>query len=192
MERTRTRKITVSAALSALAAILMYFEIPLWFAPSFYEIDLSELPVLIGAFALGPFWGVAIEAVKVIIAFFVKGSTTGGVGEIANFVIGISFVLPAALIYKYNKTKKSAIVGMVTGILCLCAIGAVVNGFILIPMYSKFMPIESIIEMSRQVNGFVKDIKTLVIFAVIPFNFLKGLIVSVITALIYKKIRVII
>ncbi len=192
MEKTKTHKITVSAVLAALAAILMYFEIPLWFAPSFYEIDLSELPVLIGAFAFGPLWGVAIEAVKVIIAFLVKGSTTGGVGEIANFIIGISFVLPASIIYKYNKTKKTAVIGMITGIVCLCVIGAVVNGFILIPMYSKFMPIEQIIEMSRQVNGFVKDIKTLVIFAVVPFNFLKGAIVSVITAFIYKKIRVII
>ncbi len=189
MERTKTHKLTVSAVLSAIAVLLMYLEIPLWFAPSFYEIDLSELPALIGGFALGPLWAVIIEAIKVLIAFFVKGSTTGGVGEFANFVIGISFILPATLIYKRNKTKKSAIIGMALGTLSLCVIGALINGFILIPMYTKFLPIEQIIEMSKKVNGFVKDIKTLVIFAVVPFNFLKGAIVSVLTAFIYKKIR---
>ena len=192
MNRSKTHKITVSAVLSAIAVIFMYFEIPLWFAPSFYEIDLSELPVLIGAFAFGPAWGVLIEAVKILIALLVKGTTTGGVGEFGNFLIGISFVLPASLIYKAHKTKKGAVLGMGLGIVCLATVGALINGFVLIPMYTKFIPLENIIAMSREVNGFVKDIKTLVLFAVVPFNVLKGIIVSVITAIIYKKLRVII
>lgn len=192
MERTKTHKITVCAVFSAIAVIFMYFEIPLWFAPSFYEIDLSELPVLIGAFAFGPWWGVLIEAVKILIAFLIKGTTTGGVGEFGNFLIGISFVLPASLIYKAHKTKKGAVCGMAVGIVCLAVIGALINGLVLIPMYSKFIPLENIIAMSNEVNGFVKDIRTLVVYAVVPFNVLKGLIVSIITALIYKKLRVII
>lgn len=102
--------------LAALSAVLMFFEFPLGFiAPSFYEFDFSEVPVLVGTFSMGPIAGAVIEFVKILVKFLIKGTSTGGVGELANFLIGCSFILPAGFIYKYKKTRVGAIVGMLTG-----------------------------------------------------------------------------
>ena len=179
MKNIKLQKITRIAMLAAISALLMYFDFPLWFAPNFYKLDFSELPVLIGAFALGPVSGIVIEAVKVFIVFLVKGSSTGGVGEVSNFLIGLSFVLPAAYVYKFNKTKTSAIVGMVTGTVILAAVGGVLNAFVLIPLYSKFIPLEQIIQMANKLNSSINNITTLILFAVVPFNLVKGISVSI-------------
>lgn len=188
MKNIKLQKITRIAMLAAISALLMYFDFPLWFAPNFYKLDFSELPVLIGAFALGPVSGIVIEAVKVFIVFLVKGSSTGGVGEVSNFLIGLSFVLPAAYVYKFNKTKTSAIVGMVTGTVILTAVGGVLNAFVLIPIYSKFIPLEQIIQMANKLNSSINNITTLILFAVVPFNLVKGILVSILTTFIYKRI----
>ncbi len=188
MKNIKLQKITRIAMLAAISALLMYFDFPLWFAPNFYKLDFSELPVLIGAFALGPVSGIVIEAVKVFIVFLVKGSSTGGVGEVSNFLIGLSFVLPAAYVYKFNKTKTSAIVGMVTGTVILAAVGGVLNAFVLIPLYSKFIPLEQIIQMANKLNSSINNITTLILFAVVPFNLVKGISVSILTTFIYKRI----
>lgn len=188
MKNMKLQKITRIAMLAAISALLMYFDFPLWFAPNFYKLDFSELPVLIGAFALGPVSGIVIEAVKVFIVFLVKGSSTGGVGEVSNFLIGLSFVLPAAYVYKFNKTKTSAIVGMVTGTVILAAVGGVLNAFVLIPLYSKFIPLEQIIQMANKLNSSINNITTLILFAVVPFNLVKGISVSILTTFIYKRI----
>ena len=112
----KTTKLAVTAMLAALSAVLMFFEFPLGFiAPSFYEFDFSEVPVLVGTFSMGPIAGVVIEFVKILVKFLIKGTSTGGVGELANFLIGCSFILPAGFIYKYKKTRVGAIVGMLTG-----------------------------------------------------------------------------
>ena len=108
------------AMLGAAAVVLMFFDIPLPFAPSFYKIDLSEVPVLIGAFAMGPLAGAAIELIKILLNLVMKGSTTAGVGEVANFLIGCAYVMPAAWIYKTQKTKKNAMIGMAVGTLLYC------------------------------------------------------------------------
>lgn len=188
MKNIKLQKITRIAMLAAISALLMYFDFPLWFSPNFYKLDFSELPVLIGAFALGPVSGIVIEAVKVFIVFLVKGSSTGGVGEVSNFLIGLSFVLPAAYVYKFNKTKTSAIVGMVTGTVILTAVGGVLNAFVLIPLYSKFIPLEQIIQMANKLNSSINNITTLILFAVVPFNLVKGILVSILTTFIYKRI----
>lgn len=176
--------------LSAISIILMLFEIPLWFAPSFYKLDLSEVPVLIGAFAMGPFAGAAIELVKIMLNFIITGTTTAGVGELANFLIGCAFVVPAGLIYNKNKTKKAAIAGMAVGTVTMAAVGAVLNAFVLLTAYSKAfgMPIDALVGMGSAVNKMITSLPTFVIFAVTPFNLLKGVAVSAVTALIYKKI----
>ena len=100
-----TREITTIGMLGAIATVLMLFEIPLPFAPPFYEIDFSEVPVLIGCFAMGPLAGVLIEFVKILLNFIINGSATAGVGEVANFCIGCAFCVPAALVYQRAKTK---------------------------------------------------------------------------------------
>ncbi len=186
---TNTRKLVVTAMLSAIAAVLMIIEFPLPFiAPPFYKLDFSELPVLIGAFSLGPVAGVTIEAIKVLVNFLLNGSTTGGVGEIANFVIGCSFVLPASLIYRYKKTKANAILSMIIGTVCMAVLGVFINAYVMIPVYSNFMPIEQIIQMGKDIVPYIKDTLTFCIFCVAPFNLIKGVLISTITAFIYKPL----
>ena len=186
----KTRTITQIGMLGAIAVVLMLFEIPLPFAPSFYEIDLSEVPVLVGCFAMGPLAGVLIELVKIILNLAINGSITAGVGELANFCIGCSFCIPAGIIYKKNHTKKGAFTGLVTGTLVMTLFGCFMNAFIMLPAYAKAfsLPIEALIEMGTKVNAGITDLFTFVMFAVVPFNLLKGILVSVIVLLIYKKI----
>ena len=184
-----TRKLVVTAMLSALATVLMLFEIPLPFiAPPFYEMDFSEIPVLIGAFSLGPVSGVIIEAVKILLNLVLNGTTTGGIGEIANFVIGCSFILPASIIYKRKKSKGNAIFAMIIGTLCMAVLGVFINAYVMIPIYSAFMPLEQIIAMGKDIVPLIKDTLTFCIFCVAPFNLIKGVLVSTVTTFIYKPL----
>lgn len=178
------------AMLGAVATVLMLFEIPLVFAPSFYEIDLSEVAVLIGAFAMGPIAGVVIELIKVLLNFVLNGTITAGVGEFANFVIGCGLVVPAGIIYRKNKSRKGALIGMVIGILIMTIVGSALNAYVLLPTYSKAfqMPMETLIAMGTAVNPAITDLSTFVLFAVVPFNLLKGFVVSAVTLLLYKRI----
>ena len=189
-KKMTTRMLTQIGMLGAIAVVLMLFEIPLPFAPSFYEIDFSEVPVLIGCFSMGPLAAAFIEIVKVILNLVINGTNTAGVGEIANFIIGCSFCVPAGIIYKRKKTKKGAIVGMVVGTLCMTILGCFVNAYILLPTYAAAfeMPIEKLVAMGTAVNENITSLFTFVMFAVAPFNLLKGVLVSIIVLCIYKKI----
>ena len=186
----KTRYMVQVAMLAAAATVLMFFDIPLPFAPSFYKIDLSEVPVLIGAFAMGPLAGAAIELVKVLLNMVMKGTTTAGVGELANFLIGCAFVMPAAWIYKAQKTKKNAVIGMAVGTIFMAAAGGLLNAFVLLPAYAAAfgMPIDALVAMGTAVNKAITSLTTFVLFSVVPFNLLKGVIVSVVTMLLYKHI----
>ncbi|MBQ8804544.1 MAG: ECF transporter S component [Tyzzerella sp.] len=188
--KLRAREITIIGMLGAIAVVLMLFEIPLPFAPSFYEIDFSEVPVLVGCFALGPVAGVLIELVKIVLNFLINGTATAGVGELANFVIGCSFCVPAGLIYRRKKTKKAAIVGLVSGTLIMAFLGCFINAYIMLPAYAKAfkLPIDTLIAMGSEVNAGITDLFSFVVMAVLPFNLLKGVLVSIIVLLIYKKI----
>ena len=188
--KNKVRMMAQIGMLSAIAVVLMLFEIPLPFAPSFYEIDFSEVPVLVGSFAMGPLAGAAIEFVKILLNFAINGTTTAGVGEFANFLIGCAMVLPAAWIYKMNHTRKGAIIGMLTGTLFMAFKGCFLNAFVLLPTYAKAfgMPIDALVGMGTAVNSHITSLTTFVIFAVAPFNLLKGFLVSLIVFLIYKKI----
>lgn len=190
-EVSKTRRMAYIAIFSVLAAVLMFFEIPLFFAPSFYEIDFSEVPVLISTFYLGPVAGVTTELLKIILKLFLKGTSTAFVGDFANFVIGCSFVLPASIVYHWKKSKGSAIGGMALGTLCMTIFGSAFNAFYLIPTYSRLfgMPLEAIVGMGTAVNGNINSVTTLVLFAVVPFNLLKGVLVSIITYLLYKRVE---
>ena len=189
-QKLNTRMIAQIGMLGAIAVVLMLFEIPLPFAPSFYEIDFSEVPVLIGCFSMGPMAGVLIELIKIVLNLCINGTMTAGVGEAANFVIGCALVLPAAFIYKRKKTKKGAIIGLVTGTLFMTISGCFINAYVMLPTYAKAfgMPIEALVEMGSAVNANITDLLTFVMFAVVPFNLLKGVLVSMIVLLIYKKI----
>ena len=176
--------------LAAISVVLMLFEIPLPFAPSFYEIDFSEVPVLIGAFAMGPVAGAAIELVKILLNLVITGTDTAGVGELANFIIGCSLCLPAAIIYKRKKTRKGAMIGMVAGTALMVVIGCLINAYVMLPAYSAAfnLPIDALVQMGTAINPNITSLNTFVIFAVAPFNLLKAILVSLIVLLIYKKI----
>ena len=185
-----TKMITQIGMLGAIAVVLMLFDIPLPFAPSFYKIDFSEVPVMIGTFALGPAAGAAIELVKCLLKLVIKGTDTAFVGDIANFIIGCALIVPAGIVYKMKKTRKGAIVGMVCGTVVLTVVGCLMNAFVLLPAYAKAfgMPIDALVGMGSAVNPAITDIRTFALLAVAPFNFLKGALVSVITFVLYKYV----
>lgn len=187
---SNTHYISYTAIFACLAGVLMVIEIPLFFAPSFYQMDLSEIPVLICTFYLGPVAGVSCELVKVIVKLFIKGTTTAFVGDFANFVVGCSFILPASMLYHARKGRKSALVGMIVGTACMTVFGSLFNAVYLLPKFSELfgIPLDAIIAMGTDVNGAINSVSTLVLFAVVPFNILKGAIDSVITFLLYKRI----
>lgn len=184
------RNIAQMGILAAIAFVLASLEIPVWFAPGFYRIDLSELPVMIGAFAMGPLAGVVIEFLKNVLYFFLHGSSTAGIGEIANFIAGCCLVVPAALFYKRKKTKKMALIGMCVGIVLMVIAGWLQNAYVLLPLYASVfhMPIDSLIAMGTKVNAAVTDLPTFVLLIVVPFNLLKGTVVSALTLLLYKRV----
>lgn len=196
-ERTfSTRKMAVTGMFSAIAMILHLLDFPLPFAPFFYRLDFSELPVLVAAFAFGPVTGVVTEAVKILLKLFIKGTSTAFVGDLANFVIGCSFILPASTIYYFKKSKKSAITGCIIGTLILTLFGTAFNAVYLLPAFSRLygMPLESILAMGSKVNKLMTDgsIVSFVICCVAPMNLIKGGVVSVVTMLIYKPLSPII
>ena len=185
-----TRKVAMIGMFSAIAAVLMIFEVPVPFAPSFYKIDLSELPVLVAAFAFGPVAGVLVEFVKIILNLFMDSTTTAFVGELANFAVGCSFVLPASVVYLFKKSKKQAILGCVVGTLMMTVFGTAFNAVYLLPKFAQLfgMPLDAIIGMGTAINPAITNVSSFVICAVAPLNLLKGTLVSIITLLVYKKI----
>lgn len=190
-----TRNICIIGILSAISTLVMLFEFPLWFAPpDIYKLDLSEVIVLIGAFSLGPVAGIIIEAIKIVLNFFINGTITAGIGELANFLIGCAYIVPSAIIYKKYKTRKMAILSMSIGVLCMTMVGGLLNYYVLLPAYSYFMkiPMEVFTDMGSKLNGSINDVKTFVMFATVPFNLVKGVLSSAVTLLIYKKIAKII
>jgi len=188
---TGTRRVVFTAVFSAVAAVLMLLEIPLFFAPSFYKLDLSELPVLMCSFYLGPTAGVICELVKVLLKLLLKGTSTAFVGDFANFVVGCALVLPASVIYHISKSKKTAIIGMIVGTLVMTVFGSLFNAVYLLPKFAELygIPLDVIIGMGTAVNSAITSVSTLVLFAVVPFNLLKGIIVSVLTFLLYKRLE---
>ncbi len=181
--------------LSAISAVLMLFEIPMPFAPTFYKLDMSELPVLIGAYAFGPSVGVLIEFIKIVLKLFIKGTSTAFVGELANFTVGASFILPASIIYYAKKNKKMAAISCIVGTICITIFGTVFNAVYLLPAFAKLygIPLEVIFAMGAEVNPLAgNNVVSFVIACVAPLNLIKGLLNSTLTLLIYKKISPII
>jgi riboflavin transporter FmnP len=188
------RGLTAMALLSALATVLMLFDIPLGFLPYFYQVDFSEVPVLIGAFALGPVAGIVIEFLKILLNLLLEGSDTAAIGEFSNFLLGCFLVVPAAAIYYRKRSRKYAILGMGVGTIAFIIAGCLLNAYLLLPTYSKIygMPIDNLIAVGTKVNPNINGMFTFILFAVAPFNLIKGVAVSIVTILIYKYISPII
>ena len=178
------RTVSFVAIFAALGGALM-------FAPSFYEMDLSELPVLICTFYLGPVAGVVCEFLKVVIKLLLKGTSTAFVGDFANFAVGCAMVLPASILYHLHKSKKMALVGLAVGTLVMTVFGSAFNAYFLIPKFAELfhMPLDAIVAMGTEVNGAIHSVGTLVLFAVVPFNLLKGVVISALTLVLYKRVE---
>ena len=186
----KIKKISIVALFSALSAILMYFDFPLPIAPTFMKMDLSELPVIIGGFILGPLECVSIAIFKVLIKFVLKGTSTMFLGELANIIGSIAYALPASIIYKTLKTKERAVIGMIVGIILASVVCTLCNALFLFPVYIKVfhMSEEVIIKMCNTIIPYIDSMMKVYIFSVLPFNIVKFLISSVITYIFYKNI----
>lgn len=191
-----TRKLAMIGMFSAIAMILHVLDFPIFFAPGFYKMDFSELPILVGSFAFGPVAGVMMEFVKILLKLCVKGTSTAFIGDLANFVVGCSLILPASAVYSFKKTKKTAVIACITGTLVMTIFGTAFNAVYLLPAFSKFygMPMDAILAMGTEVNPLAKEgsIVSFVVACVAPMNLIKGTLVSVVTLLIYKPLSPII
>ncbi|MGM9551417.1 MAG: ECF transporter S component [Clostridia bacterium] len=187
MKINRTRKLTSAAMLGAIGALLMFIQIPIGIMPAFIKLDISELPALIASMALGPWWGVAVCGLKN--ALHLLNTTTSGVGELSNFILGASFVIPVGLIYKHNKTKKTAIISLLVGCLTMAAMGFFSNYFIVYPLYDMFVvKMDAIIGMYRAILPSCDSLAECLLIFNVPFTFVKGAICSIITIVIYKRV----
>lgn len=191
-----TRKMAMIGMFSAVAMILHLFDFPIPFAPPFYKLDFSELPILIGTFAFGPAAGVMMEFLKILLKLCIKGTSTAFVGDLANFMVGCSLILPASAIYAFKKSKKGAVVACIVGTLVLTVFGTAFNAVYLIPAFAELygMPLETILAMGVKVNPLVQEgnIVSFVIACVAPMNLIKGACASVVTLLVYKPLSPII
>ncbi len=191
-----TRKVAMVGMFSAIAMILMLFDFPLPFVPVFYKLDFSELPILIGTFAFGPAAGVLMEFVKILLKLFIKGTSTAFVGDLANFAVGCSFILPASLVYVFRKNKKSAIAACVTGTLVMTLFGTVFNAVYLLPAFAELyhMPMDELLSKGAAVNPLMTEgsIVSFVAVCVAPLNLIKGVSVSLVTMMVYKPLSPII
>lgn len=174
------------AMLAAVAYLLAFIEIQLPLSPTFARMDVSDLPALIASFALGPVCGVVVELVKNGLQLL--STNTAGVGELANFLMGAALCFPAGLLYRGHKTKRRALIGCTVGTLCMTLTAGVMNYFVLLPMYEMFMPLSQVIASFAAYIPFIQTKLDVVLWNVLPFNLLKGVLICVITMLIYKPL----
>ena len=185
------RRVSIIGISAAIAAVLHILDFPLLFlAPEFYKLDFSELPVLLSGFYLGPSAAVACEGIKILLKLLLKGTSTAFVGDFANFAVGCSFVLPATIWYHAHKGKGGAIVGLALGTLSMAVFGTAFNAVYLLPKFSQLfgLPMDTIIKMGTAIRAGVDDIVTFVVLCVAPLNLVKGVSVSLLTMLLYKRV----
>ena len=184
----KTRFLAKTAILGVLSFLIMLIETPIPLFAAFLKLDLSDVPALLAGFSMGPGAGLAVELVKNVLHSF--RSQTALIGEVANFLTGALLVVPAAWIYSLKKTKKNAILGMIVGTIVMSIGMSIANYYVIIPLYQTVLnlPIDAVVAMGTQANPYIVDLKTLVIFSMLPFNILKGIIVTIITSIVYKKV----
>ncbi len=184
-----TRLIASVAMCGAVSLVLMMLDFPLPIAPSFVKFDFSDLPALICAFAFGPTAGALVELIKNLLHLFM--TSTAGVGELSNFLLGCCLVIPAGIIYKRNRTRKGALIGMIAGTLCFGFVSLFSNYFIMFPFYINAMgfPLDAIIKMGTEISPIFNSEFKLIALCVVPFNLMKGLVISALTFLLYKRLR---
>ena len=190
-----TRKLVMTAMLSAVSTVLLLLNFPVPFMPSFIKFDFSELPALIASFSMGPFWGVLVCFIKNLINLLMKFETFG-VGELSNFLLGVSLVLPAGLIYRFKGGRRGALIGCLSGSVLMAAMTLPLNYFLIYPIYATvFVPGASVEEGLRAIIGLYQVIlpavetlwDCLLIFNA-PFTLVKGLVNTLLCFLVYKPL----
>jgi riboflavin transporter len=189
MRDEKLLKLIKISLLSVMAFLLMYIELPLPIFPTFLKIDISDLPALLGAFALGPIAGVVIEFFKNILHATLAGKADL-VGELANFLVGSCLVLVAGYIYKVRKSKGGAVIALLIGTMIMSVFAGLLNYFIVLPLYVKLSgyTIEGVVQMGTMINHNITDLKSLIILSIIPFNLFKGIVISAMTLALYKSV----
>lgn len=185
-EVSSIRMITMVALLSAISYIMAFMEFPVPLTPSFARMDFSDFPALIGSFAFGPVAGLLIEFVKN--ALQLTSTSTGGIGELANFLMGGSFVFTAGLIHRFRKTQKMAWISGILGSIVMGIVAALSNYYILLPLFENFMPIDQLIASFETYISFIHSKLDIVIYNAFPFNVMKGVVITIVAMLIYKRI----
>lgn len=191
MQKTKiinVRLLTTAAIAGAISFVLMFLELSLPIAPSFIKLDFSDVPSLILAFAFGPLAGVLTELIKNLLHLFI--TSTAGIGELSNFLLGCAYVAPAGWIYRFFKTRKGALLGMLVGTLCFSVFGIFSNLFLMFPFYTKVVgfPMAAIIQECQKIIPFVDSQAKVILISVTPFNLFKGVLESLVTFFLYKRI----
>ncbi len=184
---SRTRRITVIGIFAAISTILMFFELPLPFMPPFLKFDPSGVPILLASMIFGPSSAISVTLVKDLIHLL--STTTGGVGELADFLIMSSFAVCVGLVYRKKRGKQGVLLATLAGTITIAIVGALANYYILIPFFSNIMPIDAIIAACAQLNPAVDGLATYILFGAIPFNVIKGLLLTALTLLLYGKLE---
>lgn len=186
-----TKNMVMIAMFGAIAGVIMVFDFAIPIAPSFMKIDLGDLPAILGTFMMGPIEGILITVVKLIIKLIIKGTSTAFIGELSNLVVASAYILPASLIYHFKKGKVGAALSLGVATITVSIVAVLSNYFVMFPFYSELygMPLEAIIGMGTAINDRIINLFTMMIFAVLPFNIIKFSIVSIITFLVYKRLK---
>lgn len=185
-----TRKMVFIGVLGAVSFVLMMINFSLPFAPAFLKFDIAELPALFAGFFMGPAAGFAVIIVKILLKLVIQGTDTAFVGEFSNLAGSAVFVLIAAFIYKKNRTKKGAVIGMLASSIAVSVLFIFINAYVMFPLYSELygMPMEAIIGMGSAINPAIRDMTTMMLFSVFPFNLFKHIVTSLLTFLVYKRV----
>lgn len=189
-KKMNIKKIAFIGMMGALSTVLMMIEFPLPIAPAFMKFDISDLPALFAGFFMGPISGCLVVVVKVALKLLTRGTDTVYVGELMNLFGSVCFILPAAIFYKFKHTKKGAILAMSLSTVFVSVVYIFINALVTFPLYSKLygLPMKVIVEMGTAINPMIKDVTTLMLFSIFPFNLVKHGVTSMVTYLIYKRV----
>ncbi|MBQ8599391.1 MAG: ECF transporter S component [Oscillospiraceae bacterium] len=183
----KTRKLTLIGIFAAISTVLMFFELPLPFMPPFLKFDPSGVPILLASMLFGPSAAISVTLVKDLIHLL--STTTGGVGELADFLIMSTFSVVVGLIYRKRSDRKGVLLATLAGTATCAVVGALANRYLLIPFFSKMMPLEAIFAACAEINPAIDGLNAYILFGAIPFNLIKGLLLTVFTFLLYRKLE---
>lgn len=185
-----TRSLVKMAVLAALGAILMLIEVRLPVFPGILKLELGDLPALLGSLAMGPLAGVIIELLKNIMNLLLDFTFTFGVGELSNFIVGSAFVASASIVYQRSRDKRGLLLGLLTGIFCMTLTACLSNYYLIIPAYMKVggFSLEKIVELFAAANSRITDLRTIILYAIVPFNLIKSTVVSIVALLLYNRV----